>query len=108
MGSRRNMTAGKPSFLEAPWAVQRSNIVFFFKYALVSACHGSPKTQNIKDAIAHAESGKPLARVAAQQMSAVRKQPAIAHRLPIVRLLPWPTGPDVGRQVTVAVALWAT
>jgi hypothetical protein len=102
------MTAGKPSFLEAPWAVQRSNVVFFFKYAFVAACHGSPKTQNIKDAIAHAESGKPLARVAAQQMSAVRKQPAIAHRLPIVRLLPWPTGLDVGRQVTVAVALWTT
>jgi hypothetical protein len=75
---------------------------------LVSACHGSPKTQNIKDAIAHAESGKPLARVAAQQMSSVRKQPAIAHRLPIVRLLPWPAGLDVGRQVTVAVALWTT
>ena len=98
----------KPSFLEAPWPVQRSNIVFLFKYAFVAACHGSPKTQNIKDAIAHAESGKPLARVAAEQMSAVRKQRAIAHRLPIVRLLPWPTGLNVGRQVTVAVALWTT
>ena len=76
--------------------------------ALVSACNGSSKTKNIKDAIAHAESGKPLARVAAQQMSAVRKQPSIAHRLPIVRLLPWPTGLDVGKQVTVAVVLWAT
>ena len=108
MGSRRNMTADKPSFPEAPCAVQRPNIVFLSKYALVSACHGSPKTQNIKDAIAHAESGKPLARVAAKQMSAVRKQSAIAHRLPIVRLLPWPTGLDVGRQVTVAVALWTT
>jgi hypothetical protein len=40
-------------------------IVFWCSYALVSACHGSPKTQNIKDAIAHAESGKPLARIAA-------------------------------------------
>jgi hypothetical protein len=70
--------------------------------------NGSPKTQNIKDAIAHAESGKPLARVAAQQMSAVWKQLAIAHRLPILRLLSRATGPDVGRQVTVGVALWAT
>jgi hypothetical protein len=76
--------------------------------ALVSACNGSSKTQNIKDAIAHAESGKPLARVAAQQMSAVREQRAVAHRLPILRLLPWPPGLDVGKQVTVAVALWAT
>jgi hypothetical protein len=76
--------------------------------ALVSACHGSPKTQNIKDAIAHAQSGKSLARLAAQQMSAVREQPAFAHRLPIVRLLPWPPGANVGKQVTVAVALWTT
>jgi len=76
--------------------------------ALVSACNGSSKTKNIKDAIAHAESGKPLARFAAQQMSAVREQRAIAHRLPILRLLPWPPGLDIGRQVTVAVALWAT
>jgi len=108
LGSRRNMTAGKPSFLQAPWPVQRSNIVFLSKYAFISACNGSPKTQNIKDAIAHAESGKPLARVAAQQMSAVRKQLAVAYRLSIVRLLPWPSGVDVGRQVTVAVALWTT
>jgi hypothetical protein len=76
--------------------------------ALVSACHGSPKTQNIKDAIAHAQSGKPLARLAAQQMPPVWKQPAFTHRLPIVWLLPWPTGFDVGKQVTVAVALWTT
>jgi hypothetical protein len=76
--------------------------------ALVSACHGSPKTQNIKDAITHAESSKPLARFAAKQMSAVRKQPAIAHRLPILRLLSRAAGLDVRKQVTVAVALWAT
>jgi hypothetical protein len=75
--------------------------------ALVSACHGSPKTQNIKNAIAHAKSGKPLARLAAKQMSTVREQRAIAHRLSIVRLLSRATGVDVGRQVTVAVALWA-
>jgi len=65
--------------------------------ALVSACHGSPKTQNIKDAIAHAESGKPLARIAAEQMPAVRKQRAIAYRLPIVRLLRGPSGLNAGR-----------
>ena len=97
MGSRRNMTAGKPSFLQAPWPVQRSNIVFLSKYAFISACNGSPKTQNIKDAIAHAESGKPLARGAAQQMPTVREQRAIAHRLSIVRLLSRATGVDVGR-----------
>jgi hypothetical protein len=34
--------------------------------ALVSACHGSTKTENIKDAVAHAESREPLARRAAQ------------------------------------------
>jgi len=84
-----------------------STLFSCFKCALVAACHGSPKTQNIKDAIAHAESGKPLARVAAQQMSAVREQRAIAHRLPILRLLSRATGPDVGKQVTVAVGLWA-
>jgi hypothetical protein len=66
---------------------------------LVSVCHGSPKTQNIKDAIAHAESGKPLACGAAQQMSTVREQRAIAHRLPIVRLLPWATGVDARKQI---------
>jgi hypothetical protein len=41
-------------------------IVFWCIYALVSACHGSPKTQNIKDAIAHAKSGKSLAGLATQ------------------------------------------
>jgi hypothetical protein len=76
--------------------------------ALVSACHGSPETQNIKNAIAHAESGKPLARLAAKQMPAVRKQRAVAHRLSIVRVLPQSAGADVGRQITVAVAQWAT
>jgi len=62
-------------------------IVFWCSYAFVSACDGSPKTQDIKNAIAHAQSGKPLACLAAEQMSAVRKQRTIAHRLSIVRLL---------------------
>jgi len=50
-----------------------STLFSCFKCALLVACNGSPKTQNIKDAIAHAESGKPLARFAAQQMPAVRE-----------------------------------
>jgi hypothetical protein len=61
------------------------------------AFNGSPKTQNIKDAIAHAESGKPLARLAAEQMPAVRKQRAFAHRLSVLRLLSRAPGIDVGR-----------
>jgi hypothetical protein len=72
--------------------------------ALVNACHGSPKTQDIKDAIAHAESGKPLARFATQQMPTVREQPAFARRLSIVWLLPWPPGVDARKQMIVAVA----
>jgi hypothetical protein len=38
-------------------------------------------------------------------MSAVRKQLAVAHRLSIVRLLPWPPGLDARKQMIVAVAL---
>src|SRR5881396_3148585 len=96
---------GKPSFLEAPWAVQRSNVVFFFKYAFIAACHGSPKTQNIQNAVTHAQSGQPLACRAAQQVSPVRKQHPVTHRLPIVRLLPRATGVDARKQMIVAVAL---
>jgi hypothetical protein len=87
-------------FRSNPSTIQRITqalVVISTNDALVSACHGSSKTQNIKNAIAHAESGKPLARLAAKQMPAVRKQRAIARRLPIVRLLPRPSGPDVGR-----------
>src|SRR5207244_9192125 len=82
-------------------------VCLFLISCFPNSFNGSPKTQNIKDAIAHAESGKPLARLAAKQMPTVWEQRAVAHRLPIVRLLPWPPGPDVGRQVTVAVVLWA-
>jgi hypothetical protein len=64
-----------------------AGIVFWCSYAYVSACHGSPKTQNIKDAIAHAESGKPLARLAAKQMSrsaeAACRRISPAHRAAI-------------------------
>ncbi len=92
---------GKPSFLEAPWAVQRFNVVFSFKYAFITACHGSSKTQNIQNAITHAQSGKPLACGAAEQVSPVRKQPPVTHRLPIVRLLPRATGFDARGEVAL-------
>ncbi len=105
LGGRRNMTAGKPSFLEVPWAIQRSNVVFFCKYAFIAACHGSPETQNIQNAVTHAQSGKPLACRAAQQVSPVRKQRPVTHRLPIVRLLPWATGADARKQMIAAAAL---
>jgi len=60
----------------------------------MTACHGSPKTQNIQDAIAHAQSGTPLACSASQQVPPVRKHRSLAHRLPVVRLLPRTTGVD--------------
>jgi hypothetical protein len=81
-------------------------IVFWRIYALVSACHGSPKTQNVKNAIAHPESGKPLARLAAKQMPAMREQRTVARCLPILRVLPRPPSLDIGRQVTAGVRLY--
>jgi|GEM_PF-2226277 len=77
-----------------------SNVVFSAKYAFVTTAHGSSKTKNIKDAIAHTKGGKPLARLAAYQMPAVREQCAAAHRLPIMRVLPRPPGADARRQVS--------
>ena len=62
--------------------------------ALVATCHGSPKTQNIQDAIAHAQSRKPLACSASQQMPPVREHHPLAHCVPVVRLLPRTTGTD--------------
>jgi len=44
----------------------RITVVFFSLHALVTACHGSPETQNIQDAIAHAQSGEPVACSASQ------------------------------------------
>jgi len=79
-----------------------------FSYAFVAACHGSPETQNIEDALAHTQSGEPLARGAAEQMSTVREYGPVAHRLSVVRLLPRTTGIDPRKQIAVAVALWAT
>jgi len=68
--------------------------------ASVTACYGSPKTQNIQDALTHAQSSEPLARCASEQVLSVRKQRPLAHRLPIVRLLPQSTGVDARKQVT--------
>jgi hypothetical protein len=72
----------------------RFNVVFPSEYAFVAACHGSPKTQNIEDAVTHAQGGEPLACSASEQMSPVRKHRSLAHRLPVVRLLPRATGAD--------------
>src|SRR5205085_12545874 len=60
----------------------------------------SPKSQNIQDALTHAQSSEPLARCASEQVLSVRKQRPLAHRLPIVRLLPQSTGVDARKQVT--------
>jgi hypothetical protein len=75
-------------------------VVFSANDALVSACHGSSKTQNIEDAIAHAESSKPLARLAAEQVPAVREQRAVAHRLSVLRILSRPAGTDARGQIS--------
>jgi len=64
--------------------------------------------QNIQNAVTHAQSSESLARRASEQMFPVRKHSAVAHRLPIVRLLPRATGVDARKQVAVAVALQAT
>ena len=73
--------------------------------ALLTRTHGSPKTQNIQNAVTHAQSSEPLARGAAEQVPPVRKQRPVAHCLPVVRLLPRATGFDARRQMIVAVAL---
>jgi hypothetical protein len=36
-------------------------VVFHKNHAFVAACHGSSKTQNVKDALAHPKGGEPLA-----------------------------------------------
>jgi hypothetical protein len=97
------MTAGKPSLLarKTRCPLETFTVVFLFKYAFITACHGSPKTQNIQNAVTHAQSGKPLARGAAEQVPPVRKQRPITHRLPIVRLLPRATGFDARSEVAL-------
>jgi len=74
----------------------------------VNACHGSPETQNFEDALAHAQSGKPLACAGAQQMSAMRERYSLAYCVSIVRLLPRATGVNARGQIAVALALSAT
>src|SRR5215831_7649581 len=68
--------------------------------ASVTACHGSPKTQNIQDAVTHAQSSKPMACRATEQVPPVRKQRPVAHRLPIMRLLSRATGVDARRKIS--------
>ena len=57
-------------------------VVFLEFPAFVVGSYGSPKTQNLEDAIAHAQGGQPLARAAADQMPAMRQLRGLAHRLP--------------------------
>src|SRR4029453_10330344 len=40
---------------------ERGWVVFHKNHAFIVACHGSSKTQNVEDALAHAPGGKPLA-----------------------------------------------
>ena len=57
--------------------------------------------QNIQNAVTHAQSSESLARRASEQMFPVRKHSAVAHRLPIVRLLPRATGFDARGEVAL-------
>ena len=65
--------------------------------------YGSSKTQNIQNAVTHAESSEPLAWRTIEQVSPVRKHHPVAHRLPIVRLLPRATGVDARRQIRLHI-----
>jgi len=67
--------------------------------ALLTPTHGSPKTQNIQNAVTHAQSSESLARAASEQVFPVRKQRPVAHCLSIVRLLPRSAGVDPRRKV---------
>jgi len=49
--------------------------------------YGSPKTQNLEDAIALAQGSQPLARTAAESMPAMREHGCRTHSVSIVRLL---------------------
>jgi hypothetical protein len=75
--------------------------------ALVTRTHGSPKTQNIQDAVTHAQSSEPLARRATEQVSPMRKYGPVPRRLPILRLLPRAAGLDARKQIAVVIALSA-
>jgi hypothetical protein len=54
--------------------------------------YGSSKKKNIEDASADAQGREPLARAATEQVRTVRQQRALAHGLPVVRLLQGPPG----------------
>src|ERR1700730_5574315 len=73
--------------------------VFSRKSAFLIASYGSPKTQNFEDALAHTQSGQPLARFAAKQMSAVWQFASVAHCMSVVWLLQGPTNIDRRREV---------
>ena len=83
------------------YCLRRRRVVFHQNRAFIAAGHGSPKAQNIENAVAHTQSGKPLACPAPKQMPAVWQHCRLAHRMSIVRLLPYATGVDARRQVIV-------
>jgi|SRR5947209_7978864 len=76
----------------------RPPIVFCRNGAYMAARHGSSKTQNFKDAVAHAQSGEPLASPAADQVFAMRKPGSGPLGLSFLRLLQRPPGADRRRQ----------
>jgi len=49
--------------------------------------YGRPQTENLEDAVAHAQSGQPVACPTARQVRAMWQHRALAHRLPFLRLL---------------------
>jgi len=51
------------------------------------AGHGSSKTQNVEDALAHTQSGQSLARAAIEQVPSMREQRCFAHCVHFLRLL---------------------
>src|SRR6058998_2735805 len=83
------------------YGLRRRRVVFDTNRAFIAACHGSPKTQNIENAAAHAQSGEPLACSAPKQMPAMWQHCRFAHCMSIVRVLPCATGVDARRQVIV-------
>jgi hypothetical protein len=69
--------------------------------AFVIGSYGSPETQNIENAAAHAQSITPLAAAAAQQMPAMRQRCGIAYGLHFLWLLQRTPGPHRRRRLTI-------
>src|SRR5450759_3069869 len=69
--------------------------------AFVIGSYGSPETQNIENAVAHAQSIPPLATAAAQQMPAMRQRRGVAYGLHFLRLLQRTPGPHRRRRLTI-------